>query len=211
MRLQDQRMLCDMFFSCSQCKQCEWWTQWKHLSSVNSAVLPPSMMVLFWKWTLNQFQGHEDMRSLYSSSKISKLLHSSSFYLQKIRIEFTIFAKWLNWKSDYNSDQREIWSFPTVLSSLYFWTNVLDISFEYFRPKGIPIKDLNSGQKAFTFQRIIAFELISANLASIGWALLVLDPFTNHSDGHLNMNCSATEASLRQSENTKVSQENLVH
>ena len=147
------------------------------------------------------------MRSLYSSSKISKLLHSSSFYLQKFRIELTIFAKWLDWKSDYNSDQREIWSDPTVLSSLYFWTNVLDISFEYFRPKGIPIKDLNSGQKAFTFQRIIAFELISANLASIGWALLVLAPFTNHSDGHLNMNCSATEACLKdmkQSENTKI-------
>ena len=81
------------------------------------------------------------------------------FIYEKNRIEFTIFAKWFNWKSDYNSDQREIWNYPIVLSSLYFWTNVLDISFEYFRPKRILIKDLNFGKKKLSLSHALCANL----------------------------------------------------
>ena len=138
-----------------------------------STVLPPFLMVFFGKWTLNQFQGHEEISVLswqnlkiitllklhllkckiefvplatdnistimYNSDHKSKviirlrlnmnflanggcfkdfplitctLLATSYFklYLPKCQIEFTIFGKWYNWKSDYNSDQRGILS-----------------------------------------------------------------------------------------------------
>ena len=69
-----------------------------------STVLPPFLMVFFEKWTLDQFQGHEEISVLFWQNL--KIITFLKLHLLKCQIEFNLFGNWQYLKIMYNSNHK---------------------------------------------------------------------------------------------------------